>query len=201
MHRVRPQLFIVRGDGPRLTLLRRSTSDNGNTAHLAVPWRLTNPRSLTTYCTLSGLGTTNVQRCRTFHGASVDGMGENGRGISGSEAAWEHAGQRRAEPRRPPGVLHETSRRCDNPSCDYRMPWTDGRGRPSRFCSDRCRQRSRDDLVALQAELSALREQEDGPLTYRERRALRSQAARVEWLISAFPRSIEQHPAGGRQKV
>lgn len=71
------------------------------------------------------------------------------------------------------------------------MEWPEQqRGRPPRFCSDRCRQKAPADLARLQAELESLRTLESTDLTYRQRREVNSQRVRTEWLLSAFPQSM-----------
>lgn len=86
-------------------------------------------------------------------------------------------------------MLRQGQRRCDNPACTNLLEWPEQRGRPPRFCSDRCRQQASADFARLQDELERFRRLEAEDLTYRQRRRLNSQRVRVEWLLSAFPRS------------
>lgn len=82
-------------------------------------------------------------------------------------------------------------RRCDNPSCRAVMEWPEQqRGRPPRFCSDRCRQRAPMDLARLEAQLRELNALLSQELSYRQRRELNSRRTRVEWHLSAFPQSM-----------
>lgn len=92
----------------------------------------------------------------------------------------------------PPYFGHsQTHRRCDDPSCTAVMEWPEQqRGRPPRFCSDRCRQRAPTSLARLEAQLRELDALESQELSYRQRRELNSRRTRVEWLLSAFPRSM-----------
>src|SRR5699024_2546613 len=92
-------------------------------------------------------------------------------------------------PGRPPNVLRQGQRRCDNPACTNLLEWREQRGRPPRFCSDRCRQQASAALARLQDELERVRRLEAGDVTYRQRRRLNSQRVHIEWLLSAFPRS------------
>lgn len=91
----------------------------------------------------------------------------------------------------PLNVHRSTRRRCDNPSCTHLIAWPEQqRGRPPRFCSDRCRQKAPADLARLQADLQDLQDLELTELSYRQRREVNSRRARTEWLLSAFPRSM-----------
>lgn len=88
-------------------------------------------------------------------------------------------------------AAHDSSmtRRCDNPECSQRLTWSAGRGRPPLFCSANCRKR------ALYAAASLVQQIEErhlalaGDLTYRRERELRSELARLEWVLSAYPPS------------
>lgn len=78
------------------------------------------------------------------------------------------------------------ARRCDNPECRRTVAWVASRGRPARYCSDRCRQRRRDLEEQLTRQLTALREEATGDVGYREARQLGSRIAHLEWTLSAF---------------
>lgn len=82
------------------------------------------------------------------------------------------------------------SRRCDNPDCEERLSWTGGRGRPPLFCTANCRKRA---LYAAGVLLQQVAERQrslvDGDLTYRQKREIQSDLARLEWMLSAYPRS------------
>lgn len=82
------------------------------------------------------------------------------------------------------------TRRCDNPECSERLAWSGGRGRPPLFCSANCRKRALYTAAALvqqaQARHGALA---DTDLTYRRAREIRSELARLEWVLSAYPPS------------
>lgn len=87
-------------------------------------------------------------------------------------------------------------RRCDNPRCLEVMTWFAGRGRPQRYCSDPCRQRMLASRQRLDEEAAHLTRQIDAGVTYRKERELRSELARVDWLLSAYP----QPSANGRNR-
>lgn len=81
-------------------------------------------------------------------------------------------------------------RRCDNPNCSNEVHWVDRRGRPQLFCSRDCRRlavaaaaRFSDEIRRHEAEIAT------GGLTYRQRRAVDTEIARLRWLLSAYPES------------
>lgn len=81
-------------------------------------------------------------------------------------------------------------RMCDNPECRKRLKWSTGRGRPPLYCSNTCRKRT----VSVTGKLSrAIQAQErklqGDELTYRAERTARTELARLEWLLSMYPRS------------
>lgn len=87
-------------------------------------------------------------------------------------------------------VRPENEYRCLNPLCDEKCPWPTGyaAGRPTRFCSRRCRQifgRVRARLVwELERIECALRD--DGLLS-KEREALMSAAGQTRWALQRYP--------------
>lgn len=89
-------------------------------------------------------------------------------------------------------AAHDDSmtRRCDNPECSQRLTWSAGRGRPPLFCSANCRKRA---LYAAGVLLQQVAERQrslvDGDLNYRQKREIQSDLARLEWMLSAYPRS------------
>lgn len=86
-----------------------------------------------------------------------------------------------------PGVAGDDQRRCDNPSCLNLIHWTRGRGRPTRYCSDRCRQSAKAGRARLAMAATTLRATLGTSPTYRQQRALESELARITWLMSAYP--------------
>lgn len=71
------------------------------------------------------------------------------------------------------------------------MEWPEQqRGRPPRFCSDRCRQRAPVDLARLEEQLQELDTLTTQDLSYRQRREANSRRTRLEWQLSAFPQSM-----------
>jgi endogenous inhibitor of DNA gyrase (YacG/DUF329 family) len=90
------------------------------------------------------------------------------------------------------GNVHAThdnvqTRPCDNPECSQRLTWRGGRGRPPLFCSANCRKRA---LYAAASLLQRIEERHRalaGDLTYRREREIRSELARLEWVLSAYP--------------
>lgn len=92
-----------------------------------------------------------------------------------------------------PSKVHpRTHRRCDNPACGNFIEWREQRGRPPRFCTDRCRQQAGAELSRLQKELAKLDELVDDQLSYRQRRQVTSKRTHLTWLLSAFPRSTSE---------
>ena len=91
-----------------------------------------------------------------------------------------------------------TQRRCDNPQCLEVVTWIAGRGRPQRYCSDPCRQRMLANRRRLSEEASRLARQIRAGATFRKERELKSDLARVEWLLSAYPQPSANH--GNRRK-
>lgn len=87
-------------------------------------------------------------------------------------------------------------RRCDNTRCLDAVTWSPGRGRPQRYCSDPCRQRTLASRRRLNEEASHLTGQIEAGVTFRKERELKSELARVEWLLSAYP----QPSANGRNR-
>ena len=92
---------------------------------------------------------------------------------------------------REPAPIPNT-RPCDNPECRRHLKWSTERGRPQLYCSSKCRKRA----VSIAAKLSrAIRTQERelqlSKLTYRAEREVRTELARLEWLLSAYPTSAE----------
>lgn len=81
------------------------------------------------------------------------------------------------------------NRRCDNPACLSLVRWTGERGRPSRYCSDRCRQATTVWQARLSQRAADLTATLKLPTTYRKRRVLQSELARLSWWLSAYPRS------------
>lgn len=80
------------------------------------------------------------------------------------------------------------SRRCDNPECNERLAWAGGRGRPPLFCSANCRKRAHYAAAALmQQGAECQRSLVETDLTYRQKREIRSELARLEWVLSAYP--------------
>lgn len=78
-------------------------------------------------------------------------------------------------------------RRCDNPDCLNQVAWLAARGRPPRFCSDRCRQReaaSRRRLTERQHELSDYLAAMT--LSARQAKEVRSELALIQWRLSAY---------------
>lgn len=87
------------------------------------------------------------------------------------------------------------TRRCDNPDCDTRMAWSGGRGRPSLYCPDACRQRTSDGAKRLQDRIAALEtDVATGDTTYRQRRAIATEISRLRLLLSAYPASFAEPP-------
>lgn len=78
------------------------------------------------------------------------------------------------------------ARRCDNPECRRTVTWVASRGRPAKYCSNKCRQREQRLRSMLKAELAELDQRRVGGVSYRERRRLDGQIARIEWALSAF---------------
>lgn len=85
-------------------------------------------------------------------------------------------------------MVRATQRRCDNPECLEFVTWHEGRGRPPRYCSDRCRQRTVASCRRLADRLDQLSSQIDAGVSYRRERQLKSELSQVEWLLSAYPR-------------
>lgn len=82
------------------------------------------------------------------------------------------------------------TRRCDNPECSERLSWSGGRGRPPLFCSANCRKRALYAAASLVQQIEARhRALAAADLTYRRERELRSELARLEWVLSAYPPS------------
>lgn len=82
------------------------------------------------------------------------------------------------------------TRRCDNPECSERLAWSGGRGRPPLFCSANCRKRALYAAAALVQQVEARHGAlADTDLTYRRAREIRSELARLEWVLSAYPPS------------
>lgn len=81
----------------------------------------------------------------------------------------------------------DNQRRCDNPDCREVVSWREGRGRPPRNCSDRCRQRMITRRRRLLTQAQELRRLLDSSPTFRRERQLKSDLSRTEWLLSAFP--------------
>lgn len=79
------------------------------------------------------------------------------------------------------------TRRCDNPDCDNRMEWSGGRGRPARYCSDACRQRTADNAARLHERVAAAEATLASGGTYRQRRAITTALKQLRWLLSAYP--------------
>lgn len=81
-----------------------------------------------------------------------------------------------------------STRRCENPGCSSRLEWSGGRGRPPLFCSDACRQRLAKSARHLRRLFSDCETElgQDG-LSYRERRRLSAELARLQWLLSDYP--------------
>ncbi len=85
------------------------------------------------------------------------------------------------------------NRACDNPDCRRRLWWSPGRGRPPKFCSDACRKRAVGAAGRLAREADAVDAQlKTYDLTYRQRRLLEGDLARILWLLSAYPDSISR---------
>lgn len=89
-----------------------------------------------------------------------------------------------------PSLTAVTTRRCDNPECGERLQWSGRRGRPQVFCSATCRKRAvyAADVLAQQV-AERRRSLADPQLTYRQRREVGSELARLEWALSAYPAS------------
>jgi len=82
------------------------------------------------------------------------------------------------------------TRSCDNPDCGKRLKWSNSRGRPPLYCSDMCRKRA----VSIAGKISrAIQAQHRllhaGGLSYRAERRVRTELARLEWLLSSYPAS------------
>ncbi|CAM3586700.1 DUF329 domain-containing protein [Nocardioides marinus] len=88
-------------------------------------------------------------------------------------------------------AAHDDSmtRRCDNPECSQRLTWRAGRGRPPLFCSANCRKRALYAAAALVQQIDERHRALAGDITYRREREIRSELARLEWLLSAYPPS------------
>lgn len=81
-------------------------------------------------------------------------------------------------------------RACDNPECRKRLKWSNGRGRPAHYCSDRCRKRAVSVTGKLARAIQARQHDLQAPgLTYRAERMARTELARLEWLLSMYPAS------------
>lgn len=78
------------------------------------------------------------------------------------------------------------ARRCDNPECRRTVTWVTSRGRPAKYCSNQCRQRERRLRSTLKADLVELDKRRVGGVSYRERRRIDGEIARIEWALSAF---------------
>ena len=85
----------------------------------------------------------------------------------------------------------DLQRRCDNPDCLKLLTWREGRGRPQRFCSDRCRQRAVTSHRRLLDQSRELSDRIAAGVSYRQERRLKSERSRVEWLLSAYPPTTE----------
>lgn len=90
--------------------------------------------------------------------------------------------------RKPAPIPH--ARACDNPECAKRLTWSAGRGRPPLYCSNTCRKRAVSIASKLARAIQAHHRQLlDEPLTYRAKRDVQAELARLEWLLSMYPPS------------
>lgn len=88
-------------------------------------------------------------------------------------------------------------RSCDNPECRKRLRWSGGRGRPALYCSNKCRKRAVSVTGKLVRAIQAhQRDLQSADLTYRAERAVRTELARLEWLLSMYPQSARTGAAG-----
>lgn len=85
------------------------------------------------------------------------------------------------------------SRRCDNPECKERVAWSGGRGRPQTFCDPNCRQRARYAAERLRGKIrSREKHVASASLTYRQRRDIDTELARLRWFLSAYPPALQR---------
>lgn len=83
-----------------------------------------------------------------------------------------------------------STRACDNPECGRRLKWSMGRGRPPLYCTPNCRKRAVSVAGKLNRAVQAQQRQlHAGGLTYRAERQVRTELARLEWLLSMYPPS------------
>lgn len=86
-------------------------------------------------------------------------------------------------------------RRCDNPNCDARLDWPDSARRPQLFCSSACRRRCcRSYENLMKTHVTLLARAVDQELGYSERRAVQSQIAELDWLLSSYPDHLRGEP-------
>ncbi|MDN5746315.1 MAG: hypothetical protein L0H31_14520 [Nocardioidaceae bacterium] len=90
------------------------------------------------------------------------------------------------------------ARACDNPVCGKRLKWSNSRGRPPLYCSNTCRKRAVSVAGKLARAIQGHQRQllAEG-LTYRAKRDVQTEVARLEWLLSMYPPSARTGPREG----
>ena len=89
-------------------------------------------------------------------------------------------------------VAPDAGYRCMNPTCEQVCAWPTGyaAGRPTRFCSRRCRQIFDRIKARLESEVDAIQSfAVDASLTTKERNALQRAVSQRRWALTRYPSS------------
>lgn len=81
----------------------------------------------------------------------------------------------------------DDERPCANPQCRVVMVWRQGRGRPGRFCSRKCRECTAAEYARLVELLETERALVATAASPWKARSNSSAVARLSWVLSAYP--------------